>query len=126
MEHAKAVGLHVDVRPGDRLLWYTTTGWMMWNFLVGALLVGGTAVLYDGSPDHPDLDTLWALAETAAVTHLGASAGFLMACRKAGLTPGATHDLQALRTIGSTGSPLPADGYSWVYEAVGATSGWTR
>jgi acetoacetyl-CoA synthetase len=119
VEHAKAVGLHLDVRPDDRLLWYTTTGWMMWNFLVGSLLVGGTPVLYDGSPDHPDLDVLWSLGEAAAVTHLGASAGFLMACRKAGLRPGDSHDLARLRVIGSTGSPLPADGFAWVYDAVG-------
>lgn len=119
VEHAKAVGLHLDVRPGDRLLWYTTTGWMMWNYLVGSLLTGGTPVLYDGSPGHPDLDTLWALAADAEATHLGASAAFLMACRKAGLTPGRTHDLGRLRCIGATGSPLPADGYHWVYDAVG-------
>ena len=120
LEHAKAVGLHLDVRPGDRLCWYTTTGWMMWNFLVGALLVGGTAVLYDGSPSHPDLDVLWALAETTGTTHLGVSAAFLMACRKAGIAPGRTHDLTRLRCIGSTGSPLPVDGFRWVYDAVGA------
>jgi acetoacetyl-CoA synthetase len=120
LEHAKAVGLHLDVRPGDRLLWYTTTGWMMWNFLLGSLLVGGTAVLYDGSPGHPDLDVLWGLAASTGTTHLGASAAFLMACRKARLTPGATHDLRALRCIGSTGSPLHVDGFAWVYEAVGA------
>ncbi len=76
-------------------------------------------MLYDGSPGHPDLDTLWALAETAGVTHLGASAAFLMACRKAGLRPGDRHDLARLRVVGSTGSPLPADGARWVYEAVG-------
>jgi len=119
LEHAKAVGLHLDVRPGDRLLWHTTTGWMMWNFLVGSLLVGGTPVLYDGSPGHPDLDTLWALAEVAAVTHLGASAAFLMACRKADLSPGPGHDLTRLRCIGSTGSPLAIEGFRWVYDAVG-------
>ncbi len=119
VEHAKAVGLHLDVRPGDRLLWYTTTGWMMWNYLVGSLLVGGTPVLYDGSPSHPDLGALWALAGEAGASHLGASAAFLMACRKAGLRPGDGHDLRRLRCIGSTGSPLPADGYHWVYEAVG-------
>jgi acetoacetyl-CoA synthetase len=119
LEHAKAVGLHLDVRSGDRLLWYSTTGWMMWNYLVGALLVGGTPVLYDGSPGHPDLDTLWATAEAGEVTHLGASAAFLMACRKAGLEPGRAHDLTRLRVIGSTGSPLPTDGFHWVYDAVG-------
>jgi acetoacetyl-CoA synthetase len=120
VEHAKAVGLHLDVRPGDRLLWYTTTGWMMWNFLVGSLLVGGTAVLYDGSPSHPDLDALWALSETTGTTHLGASAAYLMACRKAELAPGRTHDLSRLRCIGSTGSPLPVEGFRWVYDAVGS------
>jgi hypothetical protein len=108
-----------QVRPGDRLLWYTTTGWMMWNFLVGSLLVGGTAVLVDGSPSHPDLGRLWGLAASGHVTHLGASAAFLMACRKAGLTPRRDHDLSPLRVIGSTGSPLPVDGFRWVYEAVG-------
>jgi acetoacetyl-CoA synthetase len=92
---------------------------MMWNYLVGSLLVGGTPVLYDGSPSHPDLDTLWATAETAEVTHLGASAAFLMACRKAGLEPRRAHDLSRLRVIGSTGSPLPTDGFHWVYDAVG-------
>ncbi len=120
IEHAKAIGLHLDVRPGDRLLWYTTTGWMMWNFLVGTLLVGGTAVLYDGSPGHPDLDVLWALAEETETTHLGASAAYLMACRKADLGPGRAHDLARLRCIGSTGSPLPVEGFAWVYEAVGS------
>ncbi len=120
VEHAKAVGLHLDVRAGDRLLWYTTTGWMMWNFLVGSMLVGGVPVLYDGNPGHPDLDTLWAIAAQVPLTHLGASAAFLMACRKAGLTPGRSHDLRALRCIGSTGSPLPVEGFAWVYEAVGA------
>jgi len=120
VEHAKAIGLHLDVRPGDRLLWYTTTGWMMWNFLVGALLVGGTAILYDGSPGHPDLDVLWALAEETRTTHLGASAAYLMACRKADLVPGQRHDLGSLRCIGSTGSPLPVEGFRWVYDAVGS------
>ncbi len=120
VEHAKAIGLHLDVQPGDRLLWYTTTGWMMWNFLVGSLLIGGTAVLYDGSPGHPDLDVLWGLAEEARLTHLGASAAYLMACRKADLAPGRTHDLGRLRCIGSTGSPLPVEGFAWVYDAVGS------
>lgn len=120
VEHAKAIGLHLDVRPGDRLLWYTTTGWMMWNFLVGALLAGGTAILYDGSPGHPDLDVLWALAEETRTTHLGASAAYLMACRKADLVPGRRHDLGSLRCIGSTGSPLPVEGFRWVYDAVGS------
>ncbi len=120
LEHVKSIGLHLDVRPGDRLMWFTTTGWMMWNFLVGTLLVGGTAVLYDGSPGHPDLDVLWALAASTGTTHLGASASYLMACRKASLHPAVTHDLARLRCIGSTGSPLPVDGFRWVYDAVGS------
>jgi acetoacetyl-CoA synthetase len=119
LEHAKAVGLHLDVRPGDRLLWYSTTGWMMWNFLLGAMLVGGTPILYDGSPSRPDLGVLWRLAAESRATHLGVSAALLMACRKAGLAPRTSMDLSALRVVGSTGSPLPAEGYRWVYEAVG-------
>jgi acetoacetyl-CoA synthetase len=119
VEHAKAVGLHLDVQPGERLLWYTTTGWMMWNFLVGSLLIGGTAVLYDGSPSHPDLDVLWGLVAATGTTHFGASAAYLMACRKAAIAPGARHDLGRLRCVGSTGSPLPVDGFGWVYESVG-------
>jgi acetoacetyl-CoA synthetase len=119
LEHAKAVGLHLDVRPGDRLLWYSTTGWMMWNFLLGAMLVGGTPILYDGSPSRPDLGVLWRLAAESRATHLGVSAALLTACRKGGVTPSTSMDLSALRVVGSTGSPLPADGYTWVYEAIG-------
>ena len=118
LEHSKAIGLQFDVRPGDRMSWFTTTGWMMWNFLVGSMLVGGVPVLYDGSPGHPTLDVLWDLADRAGVSLFGTSAAFVVACMKAGLRPGDEHDLAALRSIGVTGSPLSADGFGWVYDAV--------
>ena len=118
LEHLKALVLQQDVRPGDRLLWYTTTGWMMWNRLVGGLLAGAAIVLYDGSPAHPTPDVLWRLAAEARVTHFGAGAGFFLAGRDAGMEPGRTLDLGALRQVGSTGSPLPPEGFRWVYEAV--------
>ena len=118
VEHAKAVGLQKDIGPDDRFFWFSTTGWMMWNFLVSGLLVGATIVAFDGDPAHPDLGGLWALAAEHRITSFGTSAPFLMACRKAGLTPGRDHDLAALRSVGSTGAPLPAEGFEWVYDAV--------
>lgn len=120
LEHLKALVLQQDVRPGDRVLWYTTTGWMMWNRLVGGLLAGATVVLYDGSPAHPAPDVLWRLARDARVTHFGAGAGYFMAGMQAGLRPGERFDLHALRQISSTGSPLPPEGYRWIYDAVKA------
>jgi len=120
LEHFKIHALHHDLGPADRFLWFTTTGWMMWNYLVSGLLVGSTIVLYDGSPGHPDLTTLWRLADEAAITFFGTSAPFLMACRKAGLRPGADFNLAPLRGVGSTGAPLPAEGFRWVYEALGS------
>jgi acetoacetyl-CoA synthetase len=120
VEHAKAVGLQKDVQPGDRFFWFSTTGWMMWNFLVSGLLVGATVVAFDGDPGWPDLGGLWAMAAEHRITTFGTSAPFLMACRKAGLAPGRDHDLGALRGVGSTGAPLPAEGFEWVYEAVGS------
>ena len=95
VEHVKALGLHLDLGPGDRFFWFSTTGWMMWNFLVSGLLVGSAVVLFDGNPGHPDLDTLWSLMERTGTTYMGVSAPFLMSCRKAGLTPGDDHDLSA-------------------------------
>jgi acetoacetyl-CoA synthetase len=118
LEHSKALGLHTDLGADDRFFWFTTTGWMMWNYLVSGLLVGSTVVTYDGNPAHPDLSTLWRVAEETRTTYLGASAPFLMACRKAGLQPGRDLDLGALRGVGSTGSPLPAAGFEWVADAV--------
>jgi len=120
LEHLKALSFHTDLGPGDVIVWFTTTGWMMWNYLVGGLLVGSTVVLYDGSPGHPDLDVLWRIAAETGVTIFGTSAPFLTACAKAGLEPGTTHDLSKLRALGSTGSPLPPEGFAWVYENVGA------
>ncbi len=120
LEHLKAVGLYCDLGPGDHFFWFSTTGWMMWNFLVSGLLVGATIVLFDGNPGHPDLDMLWDLAEDVGVNFFGVSAPFLMACRKEGLRPGDDHDLGDLRAVGSTGAPLPVEGFRWVYDAVDA------
>jgi acetoacetyl-CoA synthetase len=118
LEHLKALSLHQDLRPGDVFTWYTTTGWMMWNYLAGGLLAGVTIVLYDGSATYPETDRLWRLAAEHGVTYLGVGAPYLVACAKAGLRPGAEQDLTALRGIGSTGSPLPPETYGWVYENV--------
>ncbi len=118
LEHLKMLALHSDLGPGDRFFWFTTTGWMMWNFLVSGPAVGSAIVMYDGNPAHPDLTTLWRLAEEAGVTYFGTSAPFLLACRKAGIVPGELADLSRVRALGSTGAPLPPEGFRWVYEAV--------
>jgi acetoacetyl-CoA synthetase len=118
LEHLKSMALHQDLGPDDVFFWYTTTGWMMWNYLVGALLVGAAAVMYDGSATHPGTGALWELAGQAGVTYFGTGAPYLLACMKAGLEPAGHSDLSRLRGIGSTGSPLPPEGYRWVYEAV--------
>ncbi len=110
--------LHLDLRAGDRMFWFTTTGWMMWNFLVGCLLSDAAIVLYDGSPAHPDLNVLWQLAERAGITCMGVSPGLLASCEKAGVEPGRDYDLSALRAIGATGSPLTPESFHWVYEHV--------
>jgi acetoacetyl-CoA synthetase len=115
LEHLKTLALHQDLGPGDRFLWFSTTGWMMWNYLVSGLLVGAAVVLFDGDPGHPDLTTLWDLAEETGTTVFGASAPFLMACRKADLRPARG----ALRWVGSTGAPLPAAGFRWVHDRLG-------
>jgi acetoacetyl-CoA synthetase len=112
--------LHLELRPGDRMFWFTTTGWMMWNFLVGCLLSDAAIVLYDGSPAHPDLGALWRLAERARITCMGLSAGLIASCEKGGVEPARESDLGALRAIGSTGSPLSPEGFRWVYEHVGS------
>jgi acetoacetyl-CoA synthetase len=119
LEHLKILGLHHDVGPDDRFTWFTTTGWMMWNYLVSSLAVEATAVLFDGDPGHPDLTTLWRMAADLEVTVFGVSAPYLLACRREGVTPGEALDLTRLRQVGSTGAPLPPEGFAWVYEAVG-------
>jgi acetoacetyl-CoA synthetase len=118
VEQLKTGLLHLDVGPEDRMFWFTTTGWMMWNFLVGTLLTGATALLYDGNPGHPDMNVLWDFARDAEMTCFGTSASYVAACMNAGIAPGRTHDLSALRSIGSTGSPLAPEGFQWIYEAV--------
>ncbi|MEO7002937.1 MAG: acetoacetate--CoA ligase [Ktedonobacterales bacterium] len=118
LEHLKSLALHLDLRPGDRFFWFTTTGWMMWNLLIGGLLVGCTVLLYDGSPAQPDLGALWSFAERSGMTFFGASAAYVASCMKGGLTPGATYDLSRLTDMGSTGSPLSVEGFGWVYEQV--------
>jgi acetoacetyl-CoA synthetase len=118
LQHLKELLLHTDLRRGDRLFFFTTCGWMMWNWLVSGLACGATLVLYDGSPFHPDADALWRLAEEEGVTVFGASPKYLSAVEKAGRRPGSNHDLAALRTILSTGSPLAPEGFDFVYAAV--------
>src|SRR6266511_219415 len=131
LEHLKKLNLHVDLHEDDRLFWFTTTGWMMWNFLVSGLLGPAAIVLYDGSPGYPDMDVLWDLAERTRMTCFGTSASYVAACMKAEIEPGAGHDLSALRAVGSTGSPLSPEGFDWIYRHVGedtwlfSTSGGT-
>jgi acetoacetyl-CoA synthetase len=118
LEHLKVAGLHTDLKPEDRFFWFTTTGWMMWNFLIGGLLCGSTILLYDGSPGYPDLGVLWDFAARTGMTVFGTSAPYLMSCQKADVTPGATYDLSALVSVGSTGAPLPPETFAWTYGAV--------
>lgn len=118
LEHLKAIHLHLDLKPTDRFFWYTSTGWMMWNFLVGGLLNGVPIILYNGSPAYPDMNALWRLAEQTGMTYFGTSAAFILACMKADLHPGHDFDLSALRALGSTGSPLPLTGFQWIYTEV--------
>ncbi len=120
LEHLKKLHLHVDAHPGDRLFWFTTTGWMMWNFLVSGLLTRAAIVLYDGNPGHPDMSVLWDLAARAGVTMFGTSASYIAACMKAGVEPAAGRDLSRLKAVGSTGSPLSPEGFDWIYEHLGA------
>jgi acetoacetyl-CoA synthetase len=120
LEHLKKLHLHVDAHPGDRLFWFTTTGWMMWNFLVSGLLTRAAIVLYDGNPGHPDMGVLWDLAEQAGVTMFGTSASYIAACMKTGVEPGAGRDLSRLEAVGSTGSPLSPEGFDWIYEQLGS------
>jgi acetoacetyl-CoA synthetase len=129
LEHIKKMHLHLDAQAGDRVFWFTTTGWMMWNFLVGVLLTDASIVLYDGNPAG---EVLWDLAEQTGMTTFGTSAAYIAACMKDGIEPAAGgRDLSALRNVGSTGSPLAPEGFQWVYDHIGrdtwlfSTSGGT-
>ncbi|MBU3691441.1 MAG: acetoacetate--CoA ligase, partial [Solirubrobacterales bacterium] len=131
LEHLKKMHLHLDAGPEDRIFWFTTTGWMMWNFLVSCLLTGAGIVLYDGSPGYPDMGALWDLAAETGVTCFGTSAAFISACMKDDLHPAEGRDLTRLRSVGSTGSPLSPEAFDWIYRELGddvwlfSTSGGT-
>jgi len=118
LEHIKNLYLGLDLKEDDRFFWYTTTGWMMWNLLLGGLLIGTTVLLYDGSPSYPDMNSLWQYAEKSGMTFFGTSAGYILGCMKAGIEPGTTFNLSKLRGLGSTGSPLPPEGFQWVYDQI--------
>ncbi|MCO6436847.1 MAG: acetoacetate--CoA ligase [Phycisphaerae bacterium] len=120
IQHMKELMLHTDLRRDDTILYFTTCGWMMWNWLVSALGVGATVVLYEGSPSHPSMDHLWQLAERLPITVFGTSAKYIAACEKAGIEPAKQHDLSRLRAILSTGSPLTVENFRWVYQHVKA------
>jgi acetoacetyl-CoA synthetase len=118
LEHMKSLNLDLNLKPQDKFFWFTTTGWMMWNLLIGGLLVGSMVLLYDGSPAYPDIGTLWQFAEDSGMTFFGTSAAYIASCMKAEIEPGKAYDLSALRGVGSTGSPLPPEGFQWIYEHV--------
>ncbi len=119
IEHLKTLGLQSDLGPGDRFFWFSTTGWMMWNLLVSALTVGSAVVCFDGDPIRPDPSALWDLAARTGTTYFGTSASYLMAERSRGAQPAVEHDLSRVKAIGSTGSPLPPAGFSWVADNFG-------
>jgi acetoacetyl-CoA synthetase len=132
VEQLKKGYLHLDAHPGERLFWFSTTGWMMWNFLVGVLLTEASIVLFDGNPGYPDMGRLWELAEETGMTTFGTSAAFISSCMKAGVSPrGDGRSLAGLQAVGSTGSPLPPEGFRWIYDELGedtwlfSTSGGT-
>ncbi len=120
VEQVKKMNLHLDAQAGDRVFWFSTTGWMMWNFLVGVLLTDASIVLFDGNPGYPDLGILWDLAQRAGITTFGTSAAYIAACMKAEVVPGQGRDLSALKAVGSTGSPLSPEGFAWIYDQLGA------
>jgi acetoacetyl-CoA synthetase len=119
LEHMKALRLQSDLGPGEVFFWFTTTGWMMWNFLISGLLVGAAIVLFDGNPGYPDLGALWRLADEEGVTYFGTSAPFVQASLKAGIRPREQYDLSRLRAVGSTGAPLSGEGFRWIAETIG-------
>ena len=118
LTHLKTMALQHDLRAGDRLLFLGSTGWIVWNLQVGALLTGASIVLYDGNPGWPDADALWRFIDAQGVTLFGCGAAYLTSCMKDGLRPRDQVRLDKLRAINATGSPLPVEAYRWVYEAV--------
>ena len=120
LEQTKKAHLHLDAQAGDHLFWFTTTGWMMWNFLVGVLLTDASIVLFDGNPGHPDLGALWDLAADTEITCFGTSAAFIAGCMKASIAPRDGRELSKLRAVGSTGSPLAPEGFRWIYDQLGS------
>ena len=131
IEHLKKMALHTDLDEDDRFFWFTTTGWMMWNYLIAGLMGGMTVLLYDGSPGYPDMGVLWRFAEETQMTYFGTSAPYIQACMKEGVEPARAYDLSRIRGLGSTGAPLPPEGFKWVYDHVnpqlllGSVSGGT-
>ena len=118
LEHLKKLSLHVDLGSEDKFFWFTTTSWMMWNFLVSGLLTSSAILLYDGNPGYPDMNALWEFAQNTGMTCFGASAGYITSCMQSGIEPGRDYELSALKSIGSTGAPLPPEGFDWVYRNV--------
>jgi acetoacetyl-CoA synthetase len=118
VEHVKMTALHFDLGPEDRFHWYSSSGWVMWNCQVAGLLMGSTICIYDGNPGWPDWNALWRFVGETRVTFFGAGAAFFLSCLKAHVEPNDVADLSALRAIGSTGSPLPPEGYQWIYDHV--------
>ncbi len=118
LEHVKSTVFHNDLKASDRFFWYSSTGWMMWNYIIGSLLSGCTIILYNGSPAYPDMNALWQLAEEADMTYFGTSAAYISACIKAEIYPNQQFDLTKIRAVGSTGSPLTISGFEWVYKHI--------
>jgi acetoacetyl-CoA synthetase len=118
LEQLKYATFHNDFKPGDRCFWFTTTGWMMWNYIHGSLLTGATMVIYDGSPGYPDLHILWKFVQDAGINHFGTSAGYILSNKKSEIHPSQKFDLSSLRSIGCTGSTLPPEGFEWIYQEV--------
>ncbi len=120
LESLKGHALHLDLGPRDRFLWFSTTGWVMWNSQITGLLVGATICIYDGNPGYPDLGTLWQFAEETQLSFFGAGAAYFGNCMKADVTPSARYDLSHLKSVGSTGSPLSAEAHAWIFDQVGS------
>jgi acetoacetyl-CoA synthetase len=118
VESVKGHALHLDLGPADRFLWFSTTGWIMWNSQITGLLVGATICIYDGNPGYPDLGTLWRVAGEESLTFFGAGSAYFANCMKAGIEPAQLADLSALKSVGATGSPLAIEGYEWIYRHV--------